>query len=176
MYKLKKFIIKAESHLDLKRQDKFMAFFTKYGKWFIALAAPFMELFYSSRWFTLDNGGIWIWLVLFITYLFCAFFCIIDLLKLYLWCKKNIYTHQDFCEFLGIWRKKKPALSKWVTYPLYIISIPLTGLFILQIWLIIKMIVSGYSPKYRSTKYPSDKYRKVIKEGILWDSVEYHER
>ncbi len=27
-----------------------------------------------------------------------------------------------------------------------------------------------------SAKYPSQKYRKVIKEGLLWDSIEYHER
>lgn len=27
-----------------------------------------------------------------------------------------------------------------------------------------------------SHKYPSDKYRKVVKEGLFWDSIEYHER
>lgn len=25
-------------------------------------------------------------------------------------------------------------------------------------------------------RYPSDRYRKVVKEGVFWDSVEYHER
>jgi hypothetical protein len=27
-----------------------------------------------------------------------------------------------------------------------------------------------------SRKYPSEKYRKVVKEGVFWDTVEYHER
>lgn len=173
MYKLKKFIINSESHLSLGHKDKLDLFLLKYGKWLIAIAAPFMETFYRDQWFTLDMVVLGMWIVLFLTYLFCLFFCIIDLLKFYLWCKKSIYSHQDFCEFLGIWRKKKGRLPKWVTYPLYIVSIPFTGLFLIQLWIMIQLAMAHVS---RPIKYPSDKYRKVVKEGILWDSVEYHER
>ena len=35
----------------------------------------------------------------------------------------------------------------------------------------VKMLVAGRKPKYDRVRY-----RKVVKEGLFWDSVEYHER
>lgn len=173
MRKLKKFIIKSERNLDLDHKDKLEIFIMKYGKWFIAIALPFMEAFYSPGWFTFEKGIIFLWMLILMMYIFCAFFCIIDLLKLYLWLRKIIYPHKDFCEFLNIWRKDKAPLSKWVSYPLYIISFPIAGMVALSL---IIMFTSIIAMNRRPSKYPSDRYRKVIREGILWDSVEYHER
>lgn len=86
-----------------------------------------------------------------------------------------LYNHEDFCEFLQIFRKGKPTLPKWKSYPLWIISyIPFT-FFVLSIITTIAIAISCGSSRPRR-KYPEDTHRMVVKEGILWDSVEYHER
>lgn len=106
-------------------------------------------------------------------------------------------TFKQFCAFLEIYSSSKSFMasvlsskkemaeiistrSKWKTIPLYVLSfIPITifwiiiGVFGLVMYGIIKGASSSSSSR---NKYPSEKYRKVIKEGILWDSTEYHER
>jgi len=64
---------------------------------------------------------------------------------------------------------KKPAKTwiKIILYPFYLLTLSiLTAMFL--------GFITSISEK--KSKYPSDRYRKVIKEGILWDDVEYHER
>lgn len=78
-------------------------------------------------------------------------------------------THTDFCDLMKIFRKDKPPLHKWLSYPAYIIFKGFIGT------IIAVMQMSSESSRERSY-YPSDKYKKVVKEGILWDSIEWHER
>lgn len=60
-------------------------------------------------------------------------------------------------------------------YIIYPIAILLLTLLYICIGIILVIVWASLS-KSTISKYPSKKYRKVIKEGILWDSVEYHER
>lgn len=83
--------------------------------------------------------------------------------------KSTLFSYKEFCDFVKIFRKGKPELSKWVAYPLY-------AFFLLAAGLMVAMAKMSRSTEDVWEKYPSDKYRKVIKEGILWDSVEWHER
>lgn len=80
--------------------------------------------------------------------------------------KTSFPSHKEFCEFIKMFRKDKPPLPLWKSYPLYIFSFLVMGFLIAAI----AMSLDG------GRKYPSSQYRKVIKEGILWDSVEWHER
>lgn len=67
---------------------------------------------------------------------------------------------------------KKPRNPKWLKVTYY--PFALIGLCLLYgafFWLIV-MVRSSNRTSYRT----SDKYRKVIKEGILFDTVEYHEK
>lgn len=82
--------------------------------------------------------------------------------------KASFPTHNDFCELINIFRKDKPPLSKWLSYPLYILSFLAMGLFLATIL--------GMSSSSERREYSPSRYRKVVKEGILWDSVEWHER
>ena len=66
-------------------------------------------------------------------------------------------------------RKKKPN-PKWkkvLLYPFFLI----VCIFIM-IFLVLTFNAIRSRPSYRT----SGKYKKVIKEGLLWDSVEYHEK
>lgn len=77
-------------------------------------------------------------------------------------------THKDFCDFIKMFRKDKPDLPKWKSYPLYIVTMLSIGIFIATF--------KGRVGNSRRNYYPSNRYRKVVREGILWDSVEWHER
>lgn len=57
-----------------------------------------------------------------------------------------------------------------IRYGCYILANILLFMFFGTIMLIVS--------KYRGTeeKYPSSRYKKVIKKGFFWDSIEYHER
>lgn len=103
-------------------------------------------------------------------WLFCLLYCFIGAAKAYLSIKSITYTHQEFCKFINTFRKDKKELPKWKSYPLYAFS------FIVLFYFIIMVIIMVYSFKNNKETYPSDKYRKVIKKGMFWDSVEYHER
>lgn len=60
----------------------------------------------------------------------------------------------------------------WFIYPIVIFLITL---FYICLGITYLFFMAG-SRKYSKPKYPSDKYRKVVKEGLFYDSVEYHER
>ena len=88
---------------------------------------------------------------------------------------KNMFpTFNEFRKFNNSWREsqKKEHQHKYVVafyYPFALIGLCLLyGAFF---W-VIAAVKSSSKYSYRR----SDKYRKVIKEGIFWDSVEYHER
>ena len=69
--------------------------------------------------------------------------------------------YKEFCELSFI--KEKNKVSKF----LWFVGVMLfAGIFIGSI--------NSFISQQR--KYPSKRYRRVVKEGILWDSVEYHER
>lgn len=50
------------------------------------------------------------------------------------------------------------------------------GLSIILIASAIGFMIKSASAKYAHPRYDRRRYRKVVKEGILWDSVEWHER
>ncbi len=90
--------------------------------------------------------------------------------------KKYFPTYEQFLDFNNDWRKsqKKEHQHKALIalyYPFALIVLCLLYVFIFCIFS--KLQSSSYSSKgYRN----SDRYRKVIKEGVFYDSVEYHER
>lgn len=86
-----------------------------------------------------------------------------------------LYNHQDFCEFIQILRKGKSALPKWQSYPLWILSYLPYLFFVLSLSIMIAMFIWCIHSA-RRREYPKDTHRMVIKKGIFWDSVEYHER
>ena len=68
--------------------------------------------------------------------------------------------------------KRKPRNKKWVKvvyYPFVILGLVLLGISLIVLIITIK---SHSGKSYRNSK----NYRKVIKEGLLWNTVEYHER
>lgn len=80
---------------------------------------------------------------------------------------------KDFCRLNDRFRlvvlKKKTKNPTW----LKIIYFPFFVLFIGFFAFILRgLIASSRQPYYKD----STKYRKVIKEGLLFDSIEYHER
>ena len=90
--------------------------------------------------------------------------------------KDNIF-HLKFSTFYvffnGNSKTKLSKSRKIMTYIMY----PFAWMFFLTLILTLVIFVGGLLTKARERrKYPSEKYRKVVKEGILWDSVEYHER
>lgn len=66
-------------------------------------------------------------------------------------------------------KEKQPVLLLGIYYPFVVIGILL---FLLTIYILVASIIRGSRYSYRN----SPKYKKVIKEGLFWDSVEYHER
>lgn len=79
-------------------------------------------------------------------------------------------SYRTFCKFIQDFRSDKPALPKYKMIPLYILGLLIVGWF----WFILLTMLALCSGGGR--KYPSNKYRKVVKEGLFFDSVEYHER
>jgi len=62
-------------------------------------------------------------------------------------------------------------MATWKIILLY--PIALFGIFLVTIAVIgiVKLIASS-----ESFKYPSSKYKKVVRKGVLWDTTEYHEK
>ncbi len=89
-------------------------------------------------------------------------------------------TYRSYCMFLyKIQGKNNKRLmttfEKVVKYIFGLILITGFWLSLGFIILIVKLCASG--PQYsQSRKYPSSQYRRVVKEGIFFDSIEYHER
>ncbi len=44
------------------------------------------------------------------------------------------------------------------------------------IFLFTSFLKAMISSSVSRSKYPSRKYKKIVKEGLFWDSTEYHER
>jgi len=85
---------------------------------------------------------------------------------------ENVYpTYKEFKEFFA---KKEKPLNNFIAIPCYVLS--LIGLTLLLIIMVFVVVSVFNSSKRISKKYPPEKYRKVVKEGILWDRVEWHER
>ncbi len=79
MNKLEKIINKAEECLDYDNKDKLDKFIFKYGKWFILLSPL---IFFNSLLFeNVHKFHIAIPIIFSITYLFCLFFCFIDIYR-----------------------------------------------------------------------------------------------
>ena len=84
-------------------------------------------------------------------------------------------TFKEFCQCNDYWRlkiNKKPRNKKWVKIIYYPFALIILTFLFISLFIIIGSIKSGSAKSYRH----SGKYKKVIKEGILWDSIEYHER
>jgi len=85
-------------------------------------------------------------------------------------------TYSEFSKFNDGYRlkhRKKPRNPEWLKkayYPLALIGMLIGGVFLI-------FIQNSLRKTHRKPSYKtSPNYRKVIKEGVLWDSVEYHQR
>lgn len=76
--------------------------------------------------------------------------------------KKNIY--KTFCELE--FAKDRPKVIKFLYF---IFTMLFIGFFV-----VFAKAVSANADRYN--RFPPSKYKKVIKEGIFFDSIEYHER
>lgn len=74
-----------------------------------------------------------------------------------------------YSEFKRIFAKHDWANKWYKAIPIWIFLNLIVG----GVLFIITSALSGYK---RREKYPSDRYRKVVKEGIFFDTIEYHER
>ncbi len=76
--------------------------------------------------------------------------------------------YSSFKEYL---KKSDNPMATWKIILLY--PLALLGIFLVTITVvgIVKAISSS-----ESCKYPSSKYKKVVRKGVLWDTTEYHER
>jgi hypothetical protein len=92
--------------------------------------------------------------------------------------KDMFLTFNEFRKFNNEWREsqKKEHQHKYIValyYPFALIGLCLFyGAIICICVYVYQLIIRERKYSYRN----SDKYRKVIKEGIFWDRVEYHER
>lgn len=75
--------------------------------------------------------------------------------------------YSSFKEYL---KKSDNPMATWKIILLY--PLALLGIFLATI--IVVGIVKAISSS-DTCKYPPNKYKKVIKKGILWDTTEYHE-
>lgn len=173
IYKLKRFIVKSE----IIHAHGFEKFIWDIIKWILVVLSVVVFCQSSFTWpingdMTMGKivGYIFVLLLALSIYLFCIFYWIIDVLKIYFSIRSISYTHKQFCKFIKFFRKDKKKLSKWQTYPMYIFSLLFWCIFLFTIIIMVSSI------KNKNEKYPSDKYKKVIKKGIFWDSIEYHER
>ena len=87
-------------------------------------------------------------------------------------------TYRDYCKFLYCMQKRRgerrfiPKGEKIVRYGLALIVITVAWI----VFGIILLMLHSAAKNSQTTKYPSSKYRKVVKEGLLWNTYEYHER
>lgn len=80
---------------------------------------------------------------------------------------------KDYSEIMDyLFKEGRPKASK------IIVKILLFPIFLLFSGMILIAISSAINNIKNSSKvkYPSDKYKRVIKEGLFWDNIEYHER
>lgn len=77
-------------------------------------------------------------------------------------------TFKSFKTFCGK-QKIKTTILVVILYPFALIGLALFYCFLISLALMIK---GQNKTSYRT----SPNYRKVIKEGLFWDTVEYHEK
>ena len=88
--------------------------------------------------------------------------------------KGYFQTYREFTKTNNWWRKslgkeKNHKVVIAIYYPFSIVGVAIIYLFLF--WAI-AMLKDSSKVSYRNSR----KYKKVIKEGILFDTVEYHER
>lgn len=88
--------------------------------------------------------------------------------------KNRFPTFNEFRKFNNKWREfnKKEHQHKYLVafyYPFALIGL-------LLLYSAFLGLLNKTKEKVKYSYRNSNKYRKVIKEGILWDSTEYHER
>jgi len=85
MSKLDKIINKAEEILDYDNKDKLDKFMFKYGKWFIAIVLPIFADTLSFNKVPQDSFKVWVTIIIVFsaTYLFCLFFCFVDVYRIF---------------------------------------------------------------------------------------------
>ncbi len=84
-------------------------------------------------------------------------------------------TYREFTKCLYCMQIERKLIPKWkkiIYYGLGLIGITLFWI----IFGIMIIMLKGSISNSRAVRYPSSKYRKVVKEGLLWDTYEYHER
>lgn len=81
MSKFDNFINKADEFINYNSKDKFDKFMWQYGKWFVTISMPFIkEMWWYER---MANPTLWLWLLIVVSYFFIAFFCFVDVYKLW---------------------------------------------------------------------------------------------
>lgn len=90
MYRLRRLIVKYEVFRSIKRKSRFELFMEGISQWFIVINPKILLMICEDVWFTLERGALLVCLMIVLTYLCCAFFLLIDLLKLFLWAKNKM--------------------------------------------------------------------------------------
>ncbi len=80
----------------------------------------------------------------------------------------------DFKEFSNSRQKKrkKAPINKYLLLFYYPFALLFMFILCISFYMVLLSVKNQKSYSYRN----SDKYRKVIKEGFFWDSIEYHQR
>jgi len=79
--------------------------------------------------------------------------------------------YPSFRGFKEFFKDRDKPMATWrivILYPFALIGITI-------LILTIRSILTRIANSERR-KYPSEKYRKVVKKGLFWDTTEYHER
>ena len=81
------------------------------------------------------------------------------------------YFYPKYSSFKESFKYCEKPTATWKIILLY--PLALLGIFLLTVTVISVVKIISMSQRL---KYPSSKYKKVVKKGILWDTTEYHER
>lgn len=86
-------------------------------------------------------------------------------------------SFKKFCQNLDTEReskslKKANLISKVLRYIRHLLIVAVAYVF----GLVLLFAIASLVAKAKSEERLSRRYRKVIKKGLLWDSIEYHER
>jgi len=76
--------------------------------------------------------------------------------------------YSSFKESFKYCEKPTPTWKIILFYPL-----ALLGIFLLSVTVVGVVNIISISQRL---KYPSYKYKKVVRKGVLWDTTEYHEK
>ncbi len=82
----------------------------------------------------------------------------------------------NFKKLLGGDQPNPPLIPKWPMYFAYPVCIAIITAFYLGAAFFILLLMAAASGGSPRPRYPSSKYKKVVKEGILWDTTYYVER